>query len=119
MRDVLNTFGTQDSKTSAADFPNGVDTLAANSLGIVDSLYVKIKITKNAPSTADTITVVLKDGADASTSKALLTHTFPAALRAVGDELKVKVPVEHLRYLTLAASTGVAGVGLCAYLERG
>ena len=120
MRDILNTFGTvtTSSANAAKAFDYGVDTLTANGLGLVDNLYVKAKIQTKAPGN-EAIIITVKHGADTATMNALVVETFPAKVWAIGDELKVKIPAEHLRYLTLEVATTTTGVGFTAYLERG
>jgi hypothetical protein len=123
MRDVLNTFGTVKSAASAAAvaFAYGVDTLTADGLGLIDNLYIKAKIHDKAPAgTNEKITVTVKHGADTQTMNPLSSETFTKAVWSLGDEVKVKIPVEHQRYLTLEIATGsTTGVGFTAYLERG
>lgn len=123
MRDILNTFGSIKTAASGAltAFPYGIDCGAASTLGHVESLYVKVVIDTKAPAATETVTIsIFDDAASTGAGSAIVTETFPARAWKIGDELKVKVPVEHKRYLTVSgAASASSGVGLTAFLERG
>lgn len=123
MRDILNTFGTATTVTAntAVAFPNGVDAGNINTLGLVDNLYVRVVIGTKAPVSTDTITININhDAGKTGTGSLLVSQTFPAKAWKIGDELKVKIPVEHKRYLQATGSVlATTGVGLTAFLERG
>ena len=121
MRDVLNTFGNVkiSAANTAAAAEYSVDALTANGLGLVDNLYVKAKIKTKVPGTTDIVKVIVKHSATDGSFIELAKESFPARAWALGDELKVKIPAEHLRYLAVEIEAATTGVEFTSYLERG
>jgi hypothetical protein len=121
MRDVLNTFGnikiTSANTAAAAEY--SVDALTADGLGLIDSLYVKANIKTKVPGSTDVVKLILKHSATDGSFVELDRKSFPARVWALGDELKMKIPADHLRYLAVEIEAATTGVEFTSYLERG
>lgn len=122
--DIETYFGTATVATAgtAVTFPQGVDLKADPAFGKIDDLYIILTVTgSKAVPKADQVTVDVLTKDDTTAGDSVLTIPVPKADYAVGDRIKLPLPLDLKRYLTLKVNvTGTTnGIAFTAYIEKG